>query len=162
MIRFWLLPPAAAGAVVGFAPAAGAVVAAAAAGVAAPPPAAGAVVPGLAGGAGAPHAVAANSSTPTNVAHTESRCISVPLRVWENLPKTARVSVHHRRQALLRQYNVPLETAPRRSTFLAEVSKRLADSLEYETTLHGVARAAIPQLADWCAVDLLRAGETGS
>jgi signal transduction histidine kinase len=57
---------------------------------------------------------------------------------------------------------VLLETASRRSTFLAEVSKRLADSLEYETTLHGVARAAIPELADWCAVDLLRAGETGS
>src|SRR5438270_13419213 len=92
MMRFWLLAPAAAGAVVDFAPAASAVVGAAAAGVAAPP-GGGAAVPGLAGGAGAPHAVAANSSRLTNVIKTESRCISVPLRLWENLPKTARVSV---------------------------------------------------------------------
>jgi signal transduction histidine kinase len=53
-----------------------------------------------------------------------------------------------------------LETATRHSTFLAEVSKRLASSLDYETTLQSVARAAIPDLADWCAVDML--GEEGS
>jgi signal transduction histidine kinase len=55
---------------------------------------------------------------------------------------------------------VPLETATRHSTFLAEVSQRLASSLEYKTTLQSVARAAIPDLADWCAVDIL--GDDGS
>src|SRR5712692_5680395 len=41
------------------------------------------------------------------------------------------------------------------SSFLADASKQLASSLEYETTLRSVARLAVPTLADWCAVDLL-------
>lgn len=36
--------------------------------------------------------------------------------------------------------------------FLAEVNDVLASSLDYETTLASVARLAVPQLADWCAV----------
>jgi signal transduction histidine kinase len=39
--------------------------------------------------------------------------------------------------------------------FLAEVSKRLACSLEYKTILETVARAALPDLADWCIVDVV-------
>jgi len=39
--------------------------------------------------------------------------------------------------------------------FLAEASRVLASSLDYETTLRAVARAAVPALADWCAVDVL-------
>jgi PAS domain S-box-containing protein len=41
---------------------------------------------------------------------------------------------------------------------LADASGMLAESLEYETTLENVARVAIPQLGDWCAVDLLEEG----
>lgn len=39
--------------------------------------------------------------------------------------------------------------------FLAEASTLLAASLDYETTLAQVARLAVPQIADWCAVDVL-------
>ena len=43
--------------------------------------------------------------------------------------------------------------------FLAEASTVLASSLEYSDTLRGVARLAVPRLADWCVVFL--AGEDG-
>ncbi|HVG43619.1 MAG TPA: MHYT domain-containing protein [Longimicrobium sp.] len=46
----------------------------------------------------------------------------------------------------------------RASAFLAEASRVLASSLDYETTLKAVARLAVPELADWCAVDLLAEG----
>lgn len=44
--------------------------------------------------------------------------------------------------------------------FLAEASKQLASSLDYETTLANVARLAVPAVADWCAVDIV--GEDGA
>ncbi|HEX2728624.1 MAG TPA: PAS domain S-box protein, partial [Rubrobacteraceae bacterium] len=43
---------------------------------------------------------------------------------------------------------------------LAEAGEVLASSLDYRTTLSGVARLAVPSLADWCAVDVV--GEDGS
>jgi signal transduction histidine kinase len=39
--------------------------------------------------------------------------------------------------------------------FLAGVSKQLASSLDYATTLACVARAALPDFADWCIVDIV-------
>lgn len=39
--------------------------------------------------------------------------------------------------------------------FLADASSVLADSLDYEETLRHVAELAVPEIADWCAVDLL-------
>ena len=39
--------------------------------------------------------------------------------------------------------------------FLAEASRALADSLEYESTLAAIAQLAVPVVADWCAVDLV-------
>jgi PAS domain S-box-containing protein len=41
------------------------------------------------------------------------------------------------------------------SGFLAEASRVLASSLEYEATLAALAAAAVPVLGDWCAVDML-------
>jgi PAS domain S-box-containing protein len=41
-----------------------------------------------------------------------------------------------------------------RSAFLAQVSTALASSLDYEQTLRNVAELAVPDVADWCAVDL--------
>lgn len=41
--------------------------------------------------------------------------------------------------------------------FLAEASATLSSSLDYRTTLSGVARSAVPALADWCAVDIVAA-----
>jgi len=50
-------------------------------------------------------------------------------------------------------------TAQRRSelgnSFLADAATELASSLDYEQTLRNVADLAVPDIADWCAVDLL-------
>jgi PAS domain S-box-containing protein len=47
-------------------------------------------------------------------------------------------------------------TSPRaRATFLAEAGRLLAESLDYESILQQVADAAVPTLADWCAVDVV-------
>jgi PAS domain S-box-containing protein len=39
--------------------------------------------------------------------------------------------------------------------FLSEASRVLAGSLDYRETLRAVARLAVPELADWCAIDLV-------
>ena len=44
-----------------------------------------------------------------------------------------------------------------RQEFLAQASKVLISSLEYETTLQHVTELAVPKLADWCAVYLSQA-----
>ena len=49
-----------------------------------------------------------------------------------------------------------LEKEKQRSQFLAEASKLLSSSLDYESTLASVAKVAVPQIADWCAIDLLQ------
>lgn len=46
------------------------------------------------------------------------------------------------------------EEQGRRSAFLAEASTLLASSLDYESSLTGVAQLIVPYLADWCAVDI--------
>ncbi|HYY57408.1 MAG TPA: PAS domain S-box protein, partial [Pyrinomonadaceae bacterium] len=43
--------------------------------------------------------------------------------------------------------------------FIVEASGILSESLDYESTLASVARLAVPQLADWCAVDVLESGQ---
>jgi PAS domain S-box-containing protein len=42
-----------------------------------------------------------------------------------------------------------------RNEFLAKAGEALVSSLDYPSTLATVARFAVPQLADWCAIDLL-------
>lgn len=44
--------------------------------------------------------------------------------------------------------------------FLADASKVLSSSLDYRATLQAIARLAVPHVADWCVVDMLR--EDGS
>lgn len=44
-------------------------------------------------------------------------------------------------------------------SFMAEASRLLASSMDYTATLQKIARLAVPQIADWCAVDVL--GESG-
>ncbi len=42
-----------------------------------------------------------------------------------------------------------------RTAFLADATAALSESLEYEATLSKVAHLAVPELADWCAVDIV-------
>jgi GAF domain-containing protein len=51
-----------------------------------------------------------------------------------------------------------LKQAEYAQRFLAEASRVLAGSLDYERTLTRVAELAVPEIADWCAIDLAAAG----
>jgi serine phosphatase RsbU (regulator of sigma subunit)/PAS domain-containing protein len=53
-----------------------------------------------------------------------------------------------------------LEAARRRTQALADATALLAGSLDFDATLQVIARLAVPRLADWCFVELLR--EDGS
>ena len=48
----------------------------------------------------------------------------------------------------------------RRALFLAEISRNLFESLDYEETLAKVARLAMPELGAWCILDLIREDNT--
>ena len=48
-----------------------------------------------------------------------------------------------------------VEIARQRADFRARVTTILASSLDYDATLHQVARLMVPVFADWCTVDLL-------
>lgn len=50
------------------------------------------------------------------------------------------------------------EAAERRALLLAEASHVLASSLDYQTTLALLCRTVVPQLADFCVVDVLEEG----
>ena len=48
-----------------------------------------------------------------------------------------------------------------RAVFLAELARLLSESLDYEAILQQVADAAVPTLADWCAVDVVHPQAAG-
>lgn len=66
---------------------------------------------------------------------------------------TARVTAEQEIQRL----NTDLQRRAEQQRFLAEASRTLASSLDYAATLAGVARLAVPRLADYCIVDLVDA-----
>ncbi len=47
------------------------------------------------------------------------------------------------------------ESARRQAAFLADATAILSRSLDYGQTLTALARLAVPEIADWCAVDIL-------
>jgi PAS domain S-box-containing protein len=49
-----------------------------------------------------------------------------------------------------------------RRTFLAQAAAALSESLDYEVTLARVAQLAVPDVADWCAVNVLEQGQSAS
>ena len=57
-----------------------------------------------------------------------------------------------------RRAEAALRASQARSAFLAEASRVLGSSLDYQTTLANVAQLAVPGVGDWCAVDLLDEG----
>lgn len=66
---------------------------------------------------------------------------------WQN---SAHVSPNHRRRG----------TPEQRELFLGEASRVLAESLDYQQTLTTIARLAVPEIADWCIIDLV--GDDGA
>jgi PAS domain S-box-containing protein len=67
-----------------------------------------------------------------------------------------------RRQLLLREQEArhEAEVTRGRFAFLAQASTLLAGSLDYRATLSQVVKLAIPDLADWCLVDLMETDDT--
>jgi signal transduction histidine kinase len=52
------------------------------------------------------------------------------------------------------------EAARERAAFLSDASIALTASLDYDATLATLANLVVPQIADWCAVDVVEAGDT--
>jgi PAS domain S-box-containing protein len=73
------------------------------------------------------------------IADPETARVDYAVNVFENITEVKRVQLAE--------------------SFMAEVSRVLASSMDYTETLQEVARLAVPQVADWCAVDVL--GESG-
>jgi len=49
-------------------------------------------------------------------------------------------------------------SARRRASFLATVTRRMAESMDYEATLREVVSSAVPYIADWCLITLVEPG----
>jgi PAS domain S-box-containing protein len=47
------------------------------------------------------------------------------------------------------------ERAERRASFLAEAQSVLSSTLDYEETLRNLVRLTVPDVADWCAIDMV-------
>ena len=58
---------------------------------------------------------------------------------------------------LATQWNdiTPLKRAEEAAHFLARATETLSSSLDYETTLAEIAKLAVPEIADWAAVDIV-------
>lgn len=69
-----------------------------------------------------------------------------------------RIQLLEREQAA----RIVAEATQRRFALLARVSTVLAASLDYQTVLKHLAQLIVPDLADWCAIDLLDAGSAQS
>lgn len=71
----------------------------------------------------------------TPIVDPQTERIAYAVNVFENITEVKRAQLTER--------------------FMAEASRVLGSSMDYEETLRGVAQLAVPQIADWCAVDLL-------
>jgi len=78
------------------------------------------------------------------------------VRVAEDLAQRAAIAVENARlYRAAQQGEADAAVGQRRARFLADVGETLASSLDYETTLKTVARLAVPDIADWCTVDIV-------
>ena len=82
-------------------------------------------------------------------------------RVWSFRDVTERKRAEEHAQALLLEQAARLEaeSAQRRAALLAEASRVLSSSFDYQTTLAALVRLAVPALADYCALDIVEADE---
>jgi PAS domain S-box-containing protein len=80
-------------------------------------------------------------------------------RVWSFRDVTARRQAEEQAHALAREQaaRAEAENSQRRATLLAEASRVLSASFDYETTLAALVRLAVPAIADYCALDIIEA-----
>jgi PAS domain S-box-containing protein len=84
---------------------------------------------------------------PSSFLHQPGALTRVATASIPTLQRTADESLIHARDTT--------HEGQERFAFLAESSRCLADSLDYETTLATVARLALPQFGTWCIVDVV-------
>src|SRR3954467_12057378 len=88
------------------------------------------------------------------------RIDDVPVgRVWSFRDVTARRRAEEQAHALALEQaaRAEAENSQRRATLLAEASRVLSASFDYETTLAALVRLAVPDIADYCALDIVEA-----
>lgn len=78
-------------------------------------------------------------------------------RVWSFRDVTARKRSEEQTTALVREQaaRAEAENSEKRAALLAEASRVLSASFDYETTLAALVRLAVPALADYCALDIV-------
>ncbi|MFL5480997.1 MAG: PAS domain S-box protein [Gemmatimonadaceae bacterium] len=88
------------------------------------------------------------------------RINDVPVgRVWSFRDVTARRQAERQAHELAREQaaRAEAENSQRRATLLAEASRVLSASFDYQTTLAALVRLAVPAMADYCALDIVEA-----
>jgi PAS domain S-box-containing protein len=86
------------------------------------------------------------------------RIDEVPVgRVWSFRDVTARRRAEEQARALEREQAAreEAEKSHKRAALLAEASRVLSSSFDYQTTLAALVRLAVPALADYCALDIV-------
>ncbi|HMI54627.1 MAG TPA: ATP-binding protein, partial [Gemmatimonadaceae bacterium] len=80
-------------------------------------------------------------------------------RVWSFRDVTARKRAEEQAHALTLEQaaRAEAENSEKRAALLAEASRVLSASFDYQTTLAALVRLAVPALADYCAVDIVEA-----
>lgn len=90
------------------------------------------------------------------------RINDVPVgRVWSFRDVTARRQAELQAHELAREQaaRAEAEHAEHRAELLAEASRVLSASFDYQTTLAALVRLAVPSLADYCALDIVEDGD---
>ena len=83
-------------------------------------------------------------------------------RVWSFRDVTARKRAEEHGNALVREQaaRAEAENSEKRAALLAEASRVLSTSFDYQTTLAALVRLAVPALADYCALDIVQADDS--
>ena len=82
------------------------------------------------------------------------------LALAEELGRRAAIAIENARlYSAERAARAAAEYATQRVTFLADASRLLASSLNYDKNLRDLAELMVPQIADWCTVDVIEDGE---
>ena len=91
------------------------------------------------------------------------RIDDVPVgRVWSFRDVTARRRAEEQSHALAQEQaaRAEAENSQKRATLLAEASRVLSASFDYQTTLAALVRLAVPSIADYCALDIVEADDS--